>query len=182
MALMRLIAIKYFNRLTACLLIVHWVHTFHSCTFVLMKPPFCVYTLGTAIHLNTFPLLSPFCPSVRCLVAMAALWMVYMTQDPESIPAYRSFPITLFSQFECGPHRPAAGGPHLLHATHRPRAALHLLRGVLHPAAQPAHRHDERHPLACGAGEGRALEDAGGERLWARARRSHTHSNKCAHV
>ncbi|XP_077382920.1 transient receptor potential cation channel subfamily V member 6 isoform X3 [Festucalex cinctus] len=30
----------------------------------------------------------------------ASLWMVYMTQDPESIPAYRSFPITLFSQFE----------------------------------------------------------------------------------
>ncbi|KAG7263292.1 hypothetical protein CRUP_037816 [Coryphaenoides rupestris] len=28
------------------------------------------------------------------------LWMVYMTQDPESIPPYRSFPITLFSQFE----------------------------------------------------------------------------------
>uniref|UniRef100_A0A8C5FIL7 Transient receptor potential cation channel, subfamily V, member 6 n=1 Tax=Gadus morhua TaxID=8049 RepID=A0A8C5FIL7_GADMO len=37
-----------------------------------------------------------------CLVAAAALWMVYMTLDPESIPAYRSFPITLFSQFECG--------------------------------------------------------------------------------
>ncbi|KAM9852171.1 transient receptor potential cation channel subfamily V member 6 [Aulostomus maculatus] len=29
-----------------------------------------------------------------------SLWMVYMTQEPESIPAYRSFPITLFSQFE----------------------------------------------------------------------------------
>nr|XP_061789292.1 transient receptor potential cation channel subfamily V member 5-like [Nerophis lumbriciformis] len=29
-----------------------------------------------------------------------SLWMVYMTQDPESLPAYRSFPITLFSQFE----------------------------------------------------------------------------------
>lgn len=29
-----------------------------------------------------------------------SLWMVYMTQDPESIPPYRSFPITLFSQFE----------------------------------------------------------------------------------
>lgn len=26
--------------------------------------------------------------------------MVYMTQEPDSIPAYRSFPITLFSQFE----------------------------------------------------------------------------------
>lgn len=26
--------------------------------------------------------------------------MVYMTQEPESIPSYRSFPITLFSQFE----------------------------------------------------------------------------------
>ncbi|TKS82196.1 Transient receptor potential cation channel subfamily V member 6 [Collichthys lucidus] len=30
----------------------------------------------------------------------SALWMVYMTQEPESVPAYRSFPITLFSQFE----------------------------------------------------------------------------------
>uniref|UniRef100_A0A8C5CE01 Transient receptor potential cation channel, subfamily V, member 6 n=1 Tax=Gadus morhua TaxID=8049 RepID=A0A8C5CE01_GADMO len=39
---------------------------------------------------------------IGCLVAAAALWMVYMTLDPESIPAYRSFPITLFSQFECG--------------------------------------------------------------------------------
>ncbi|XP_031155360.1 transient receptor potential cation channel subfamily V member 6 [Sander lucioperca] len=29
-----------------------------------------------------------------------SLWMVYMTQEPDSIPAYRSFPITLFSQFE----------------------------------------------------------------------------------
>ncbi|XP_068178930.1 transient receptor potential cation channel subfamily V member 6 [Antennarius striatus] len=29
-----------------------------------------------------------------------SLWMVYMTQEPESIPSYRSFPITLFSQFE----------------------------------------------------------------------------------
>ncbi|XP_061771360.1 transient receptor potential cation channel subfamily V member 6 [Nerophis ophidion] len=29
-----------------------------------------------------------------------SLWMVYMTQDPESLPAYRSFPVTLFSQFE----------------------------------------------------------------------------------
>uniref|UniRef100_A0A8C7V956 Transient receptor potential cation channel, subfamily V, member 6 n=1 Tax=Oncorhynchus mykiss TaxID=8022 RepID=A0A8C7V956_ONCMY len=28
------------------------------------------------------------------------LWVVYMTQDPDSLPAYRSFPITLFSQFE----------------------------------------------------------------------------------
>ena len=26
--------------------------------------------------------------------------MVYMTQEPESMPSYRSFPITLFSQFE----------------------------------------------------------------------------------
>ena len=30
----------------------------------------------------------------------SALWMVYMTQEPNSIPSYRSFPITLFSQFE----------------------------------------------------------------------------------
>uniref|UniRef100_A0A8C3ASV5 Transient receptor potential cation channel, subfamily V, member 6 n=1 Tax=Cyclopterus lumpus TaxID=8103 RepID=A0A8C3ASV5_CYCLU len=29
-----------------------------------------------------------------------SLWMVYMTQAPDSIPAYRSFPVTLFSQFE----------------------------------------------------------------------------------
>ncbi|XP_029593113.1 transient receptor potential cation channel subfamily V member 6 [Salmo trutta] len=29
-----------------------------------------------------------------------SLWMVYMTQDPNSLPSYRSFPITLFSQFE----------------------------------------------------------------------------------
>uniref|UniRef100_A0A4W5QBL1 Transient receptor potential cation channel, subfamily V, member 6 n=1 Tax=Hucho hucho TaxID=62062 RepID=A0A4W5QBL1_9TELE len=29
-----------------------------------------------------------------------SLWMVYMTQDPDSLPAYRSFPITLFSLFE----------------------------------------------------------------------------------
>ncbi|XP_072250163.1 transient receptor potential cation channel subfamily V member 6 [Leuresthes tenuis] len=29
-----------------------------------------------------------------------SLWMVYMTQDPDSLPSYRSFPITLFSQFE----------------------------------------------------------------------------------
>ncbi|XP_034030465.1 transient receptor potential cation channel subfamily V member 5-like isoform X1 [Thalassophryne amazonica] len=29
-----------------------------------------------------------------------ALWVVYMTQKPGSLPAYRSFPITLFSEFE----------------------------------------------------------------------------------
>uniref|UniRef100_A0A672FUW6 Ion transport domain-containing protein n=1 Tax=Salarias fasciatus TaxID=181472 RepID=A0A672FUW6_SALFA len=29
-----------------------------------------------------------------------SLWMVYMTQEPDAIPSYRSFPITLFSQFE----------------------------------------------------------------------------------
>uniref|UniRef100_A0A3Q2QSI1 Transient receptor potential cation channel, subfamily V, member 6 n=1 Tax=Fundulus heteroclitus TaxID=8078 RepID=A0A3Q2QSI1_FUNHE len=29
-----------------------------------------------------------------------SLWMVYMTQYPGSLPAYTSFPITLFSQFE----------------------------------------------------------------------------------
>ncbi|TNN02640.1 hypothetical protein fugu_010127 [Takifugu bimaculatus] len=29
-----------------------------------------------------------------------ALWVVYMTQDPDSMPSYRSFPITLFSEFE----------------------------------------------------------------------------------
>ncbi|CAL1610945.1 unnamed protein product [Knipowitschia caucasica] len=29
-----------------------------------------------------------------------SLWVVYMTQDVDAIPAYHSFPITLFSQFE----------------------------------------------------------------------------------
>uniref|UniRef100_A0A673AFV6 Transient receptor potential cation channel, subfamily V, member 6 n=1 Tax=Sphaeramia orbicularis TaxID=375764 RepID=A0A673AFV6_9TELE len=29
-----------------------------------------------------------------------SLWMVYMTQEADAIPSYRSFPITLFSQFE----------------------------------------------------------------------------------
>uniref|UniRef100_H2TER6 Transient receptor potential cation channel, subfamily V, member 6 n=1 Tax=Takifugu rubripes TaxID=31033 RepID=H2TER6_TAKRU len=29
-----------------------------------------------------------------------ALWVVYMTQDPDSMPSFRSFPITLFSEFE----------------------------------------------------------------------------------
>lgn len=29
-----------------------------------------------------------------------SLWVVYMTQEADAIPAYRSFPITLFSQFE----------------------------------------------------------------------------------
>uniref|UniRef100_A0A3B4AYZ0 Ion transport domain-containing protein n=1 Tax=Periophthalmus magnuspinnatus TaxID=409849 RepID=A0A3B4AYZ0_9GOBI len=29
-----------------------------------------------------------------------SLWVVYMTQEVDAIPAYRSFPITLFSQFE----------------------------------------------------------------------------------
>ncbi|CAB1334463.1 unnamed protein product [Coregonus sp. 'balchen'] len=35
-----------------------------------------------------------------CLVLGWTLWMVYMTQDPDSLPAYHSFPITLFSLFE----------------------------------------------------------------------------------
>ncbi|XP_051574888.1 transient receptor potential cation channel subfamily V member 6-like isoform X2 [Myxocyprinus asiaticus] len=30
----------------------------------------------------------------------AALWMVYMTQEPLAVPAYRSFPISIFTQFE----------------------------------------------------------------------------------
>lgn len=34
------------------------------------------------------------------VIFTSALWMVYMTQEPESMPSYRSFPITLFSQFE----------------------------------------------------------------------------------
>ncbi|KAI4889025.1 hypothetical protein NFI96_006735 [Prochilodus magdalenae] len=29
-----------------------------------------------------------------------ALWTVYMTQEPMSVPAYRSYPITLFTEFE----------------------------------------------------------------------------------
>lgn len=28
------------------------------------------------------------------------LWVYYITQDPSSLPPYRSFPITIFSQFE----------------------------------------------------------------------------------
>lgn len=59
-----------------------------------------------------------------------------------------------------GPHWPASG-PHHRHAAHRPRAALHLLGGVLHPAAESADSHDERHPLEGGPGAGRALEDSG---------------------
>ncbi|XP_036394036.1 transient receptor potential cation channel subfamily V member 6 [Megalops cyprinoides] len=31
---------------------------------------------------------------------VSALWMWYMTQDPSSLPPYRSFPIAFFSQFE----------------------------------------------------------------------------------
>lgn len=38
--------------------------------------------------------------SIILSIYVTALWVVYMTQDPESMPSYRSFPITLFSQFE----------------------------------------------------------------------------------
>lgn len=38
--------------------------------------------------------------SVFFYIYVSALWVVYMTQDPESLPSYGSFPITLFSQFE----------------------------------------------------------------------------------
>ncbi|XP_028984799.1 transient receptor potential cation channel subfamily V member 6 [Betta splendens] len=38
---------------------------------------------------------------VIVLIAFStSLWMVYMTQEPGSLPAYTSFPITLFSEFE----------------------------------------------------------------------------------
>uniref|UniRef100_A0A3Q1IIF8 Ion transport domain-containing protein n=1 Tax=Anabas testudineus TaxID=64144 RepID=A0A3Q1IIF8_ANATE len=38
---------------------------------------------------------------VIVLIAFStSLWIVYMTQEPGSIPAYTSFPITLFSEFE----------------------------------------------------------------------------------
>lgn len=30
----------------------------------------------------------------------SGLWIFYMTQDPSALPPYRSFPITIFSQFE----------------------------------------------------------------------------------
>lgn len=36
----------------------------------------------------------------RLSLFCSALWMVYMTQDPYAVPAYLSFPITIFSQFE----------------------------------------------------------------------------------
>lgn len=38
--------------------------------------------------------------SIILYIYVTALWVVYMTQDPDSLPAYRSFPVTLFSQFE----------------------------------------------------------------------------------
>ncbi|KAK2844718.1 hypothetical protein Q5P01_011377 [Channa striata] len=39
--------------------------------------------------------------SLIVLIAFStSLWVVYMTQEPGSLPAYTSFPITLFSQFE----------------------------------------------------------------------------------
>lgn len=52
-----------------------------------------------------------------------ALWMWYMTQEPFSLPAYTSFPITLFSQFEL-----SAGLIDLPvdHALHTP-AIVHVL-------------------------------------------------------
>lgn len=34
------------------------------------------------------------------LLSCSGLWMVYMTQDPGALPPFRSFPITLFSEFE----------------------------------------------------------------------------------
>lgn len=38
--------------------------------------------------------------SIILYIYITALWVVYMTQDPDSLPTYRSFPITLFSEFE----------------------------------------------------------------------------------
>uniref|UniRef100_A0A8C8EWZ2 Ion transport domain-containing protein n=1 Tax=Oncorhynchus tshawytscha TaxID=74940 RepID=A0A8C8EWZ2_ONCTS len=46
-----------------------------------------------------FQMLGPYVIMIQ-KVCKGTLWMVYMTQDPDSLPAYRSFPITLFSQFE----------------------------------------------------------------------------------
>lgn len=37
--------------------------------------------------------------SIILYIYVTALWVVYMTQDPEAMPSYGSFPITLFSQF-----------------------------------------------------------------------------------
>lgn len=59
-----------------------------------------------------------------------------------------------------GPHRSPCG-PQNHDTAHRPRAALHLFCGLLHPPAKPADSHDERHPLEGGAGARRALEDSG---------------------
>lgn len=62
-----------------------------------------------------------------------------------------------------GPHWSACG-PHDHDTADRPRAALHLLCGLLHPSAEPADSHDERHPLEGGAGARWALEDSGIQR------------------
>uniref|UniRef100_A0A3P9CMJ5 Transient receptor potential cation channel, subfamily V, member 6 n=2 Tax=Haplochromini TaxID=319058 RepID=A0A3P9CMJ5_9CICH len=41
----------------------------------------------------------PSC-SLTNIFFFSALWIVYMTQEVDSLPAYRSYPISLFSQFE----------------------------------------------------------------------------------
>ena len=114
-------------------------------------------------HQKTFVSVTPPLPSL-CLPLVAWLSSVDGVHDPGPrvhavlpfLPHHAVLPV----RAERGPHRPARG-PHHLHAPHRARAALLLLRGLLHPAAQPAHRHDERHALEGGAGERRALEDSG---------------------
>lgn len=59
-----------------------------------------------------------------------------------------------------GPHRSACG-PHHHDTADCPCVALRQLCGLLHPSAEPADSHDERHPLEGGAGARWALEDSG---------------------
>ncbi|XP_048881128.1 transient receptor potential cation channel subfamily V member 6 [Brienomyrus brachyistius] len=38
--------------------------------------------------------------TVTLLACTTAMWMIYMTQDPTKVPSFRSFGVTLFSEFE----------------------------------------------------------------------------------
>lgn len=69
------------------------------------------YSTGEYFHVNTVFMVHAHAFDLLISVKLSffyfflyiyvlALWMVYMTQDPESLPSYRSFPITLFSLFE----------------------------------------------------------------------------------
>lgn len=62
----------------------------------------CEYILGDTYKQISHPHAARrgFSTFIPTCFSLSALWMVYMTQEPESIPSYRSFPITLFSQFE----------------------------------------------------------------------------------